>query len=110
MDIQEFTDGLRGLGFTSGFALGNDPVEVILWENSEPIPSDAQIEAAIALGQYEREVFLINRQRHAAYIAPGGSDAVFMQFQRGLKTEQEWHDAVAAIDAQFPYPIKPKLK
>jgi len=32
------------------------------------------------------------------------SDPVFMQWQRGLKTEQDWHDAVAQVEADYPIP------
>jgi hypothetical protein len=39
--------------------------------------------------------------RAAAY--PVESDPIYFQWQRGLKTEQEWLDAVAAVHAQYPY-------
>ena len=32
------------------------------------------------------------------------SDPVFFQWQRGEKTEQEWHDAVAEVNALYPIP------
>lgn len=40
--------------------------------------------------------------RYAAYIAPDGSDAVYMKWQRDEATEQDWLDAVAAIKARYP--------
>lgn len=40
-------------------------------------------------------------KRHAAYIAE--SDPIFFKSQRGEATQQQWLDAVAAIDARFPY-------
>jgi hypothetical protein len=39
--------------------------------------------------------------RAAAY--PIESDPIFFQWQRGLKTEQEWLDAVAKVHLQYPY-------
>jgi len=30
------------------------------------------------------------------------SDPIFMQWQRGLKTQQEWLDAVAQVEADYP--------
>ena len=29
------------------------------------------------------------------------SDPIFMQWQRGLKTEKDWLDSVAQVDAEF---------
>mgnify|MGYP003343987143 CR=1 FL=1 len=34
---------------------------------------------------------------------PKESDPIFFQYQRGLKTEQDWLDAVSAVQAQYPY-------
>jgi hypothetical protein len=34
---------------------------------------------------------------------PIDSDPIFFQWQRGTKTEQEWLDAVAAVQAKYPY-------
>lgn len=34
---------------------------------------------------------------------PVESDPVFFQYQRGIKTQQEWLDAVAAVQAKYPY-------
>lgn len=34
---------------------------------------------------------------------PVDSDPIFFQWQRGTKTEQEWLDAVAAVQTQYPY-------
>ena len=33
------------------------------------------------------------------------SDPIFFQFQRGAKTEQEWLDAVAAVQDKYPYKV-----
>lgn len=32
------------------------------------------------------------------------SDPIFMQWQRGTKTEQEWLDAVAQVEEDYPIP------
>ena len=39
--------------------------------------------------------------RAAAY--PVDSDPIFFQWQKGSKTEQDWLDAVAAVQAEYPY-------
>ena len=44
----------------------------------------------------------VDQLRYAAYTAPDGSDAVYMKWQRGEATEQDWIDAVAAIRALYP--------
>jgi hypothetical protein len=41
------------------------------------------------------------KNRFAAYTVE--SDPIFFKSQRGEATNQEWLDAVAAIDARFPY-------
>ena len=42
-----------------------------------------------------------SKLRAAAY--PVDSDPIFFQYQRGVKTQQEWLDAVAAVQAKYPY-------
>lgn len=66
--------------------------EVTLSEVADDYQSPASIDAYNA---YQ------SSQRAAAY--PTQSDPIYFQWQRGVKTEQEWLDAVAAIHAQYPY-------
>ena len=40
--------------------------------------------------------------RRQAYVRI--SDPVYMQWKRGLKTEQEWLDAVAQVEKDYPIP------
>ena len=47
MTHQELTDGLRQLGFNTGWAVSGD--EITLWENSEPQPTAAAIAKAAPL-------------------------------------------------------------
>jgi hypothetical protein len=44
-----------------------------------------------------------NQSQLRAKAYPVESDPIFFQWQRGLKTEQEWLDAVAKVHAQYPY-------
>jgi hypothetical protein len=44
-----------------------------------------------------------NQSELRAKAYPVESDPIFFQWQRGLKTEQEWLDAVAKVHAQYPY-------
>lgn len=40
--------------------------------------------------------------RRQAYVRI--SDPIYMQWKRGLKTEQEWLDAVAQVETDYPIP------
>jgi hypothetical protein len=106
MTLQELIDGLAALGFTEGFAAGGNPAEIILWENEDKQPSMKQISDAVSLGAYNREVEQVKQQRHNAYVAPGGSDAILAKYLRDEATKQEWLDAVQAINDANPYPVK----
>lgn len=102
MKIQDITDGLKGLGFTDGWAVGGDPAQIILWENAVPQPSESEILAAAPLGAYQRDYLAVTVARQNGYQST--SDPVFMQYQRGEATEQEWLDAVQAVKDANPYP------
>lgn len=52
--------------------------------------------------QPAREKAAASEARRQAYVRI--SDPVYMQWQRGLKTEQDWHDAVAQVEADYPIP------
>ena len=100
---QEIIDGLAALGFTSGFAIGGNPAEIILWENEASQPSAEELLAASISGSIERERKLVESQRLLAYQQT--ADPLFFGWQRGDNTEQAWLDAVAAVKAANPYPV-----
>ena len=104
MNTQEIIDGLLALGFDNGYVVGGEPADIILWENYKPQPSIKEISAAAKDGAYVRELNAVKQARHQAYSAPGGSNAVFLKWQRGEATKQEWLDAVQAINDAHPYP------
>ena len=47
MSIEQITNGLMQLGFNSGWAITDG--EIILWENTEPQPSQTELLAASKL-------------------------------------------------------------
>ena len=49
-----------------------------------------------------REKAAASEARRQAYVRI--SDPVYMQWQRGLKTQQDWLDAVAQVEADYPIP------
>ena len=74
----------------------------------EPTPEELAEREAWEAGAYDREVEAVKQARHAAYIAPDGSDALFMKYQRAEDgiTKQAWLDRVAEINAAHPDPVK----
>ena len=76
---------------------------------TELTPEQIAERKAWEAGAYDREVEAVKVARHAAYIAPDGSDALFMKYQRNEDgiTKQAWLDRVAEINAAHPYPEPP---
>lgn len=56
-------------------------------------------------GVFDREVEAVKLARQNAYQQT--ADPIFFQYQRGEKTEQEWLDAVQAVNEANPYPEAP---
>lgn len=80
---------------------------------TEEVPLTPELEAEFAqyeATRFERELEAVQVARHSAYTAPGGSDAIFMKYQRDEATKEEWLAAKAAIDEANPYPVAPKAK
>lgn len=77
-------------------------------ETVEPVTQE-ELAAAEPQLQYDADVEAVKQARHAAYVAPDGSDALFMKFQRNEDgvTKQQWLDRVAEINAAHPYPEPP---
>lgn len=57
-------------------------------------------------GAYQRAYDFVTVTRHQQYNLL--SDPIFMQYQRGEATEQEWLDAVQAVKDANPYPVQVK--
>ena len=78
------------------------------WQSDDPKPSKKELDAAWPHVQYDREYAAVRAERHAAYAAPDGPDAIFLQWQRGDATEQDWLDAVQVVKDAHPYPTPPE--
>jgi hypothetical protein len=78
----------------------------LTWLSDDPKPSKKELEAQWAEVEYQVAYDEVSKARHTAYTAPDGSDAVFLKYQRGEATKQEWLDAVQAINDAHPYPKK----
>lgn len=55
-------------------------------------------------GAYQREFDTVTATRQFYY--QRDTDPIFMQYQRGEATEQEWLDAVQAVKDANPYPVQ----
>lgn len=108
MSIQEITDGLRGLGFIDGYAIGGDPAEIILWENETKQPATAAIAKAAPNGAYMRELEACNESRRNAYTLE--SDPLFFKYQETLEEADRtaWLNKKAEIRERYPEPVKPE--
>lgn len=68
-----------------------------------PLTKEEKAErAAAAKEQAEREKESAIEARRQGYQRI--SDPVFFQWQRGEKTEQDWKDAIAEVNALYPIP------
>jgi len=71
------------------------------WLDASPKPTQEELDA---LWSWTQTVANNTRQQEARSIAyRNESDPLFFKWQRGEGTEQEWKDAVAAIQARYPY-------
>jgi hypothetical protein len=90
------------------WTLTGDAYEGLEWLDEEQSqPTKKECDDAWPQVQYDRAYASVRNERHAAYAAPDGPDAIFLQWQRGDATEQDWLDAVQAVKDGHPYPEKP---
>lgn len=110
MTLQEIQDGLTALGFTSGYAAGGDPAEIILWENEAKQPTNAAIAKAAPQGAYLREVEAVQAQRRQAYTLE--SDPLNFKWQETQLEDDRaaWLAKKAEIQARYPEPEAPASK
>jgi hypothetical protein len=90
----------------SEWTISDNDYSSLIWHSDTPKPSEAELVKQWADVEYKIAADAVKQARHNAYIAPGGSDAVFLKYQRGEATKQEWLDAVKAINDAHPYPAK----
>lgn len=107
MNIQEIEDGLKGLGFSSGYVIAGEPAEIILWENEAKQPTNAAISKAAPQGAYMREVAGVQELRRQAYTLE--SDPLNFKYQETELPEDKtaWLAKKAEIQARYPEPEAP---
>jgi len=86
------------------WSLSGDDYSGLTWLDDSPKPTKKELEDVWPAVKHAREVEAVRLARHTAYAAPDGPDAIFLQYQRGDATEQDWLDAVEAVKKAHPYP------
>ena len=86
------------------WTLEGDDYSGLEWLDDSPKPTEAELLSQWADVKYQREYDAVIVARQAGYQST--SDPIFMQYQRGEATEQEWLDAVQAVKDANPYPVK----
>ena len=69
------------------WALDGDDYAGLTWLDDSPKPTQQELDEAWPTVQYDRAYASVRAERHAAYAAPDGPDAIFLQWQRGDATE-----------------------
>jgi len=101
--VEILTTNYRG---TKWALTGNDYAGLEWLDEETPKPTEAELKKQWADVQYQTQLADVKAARHLAYTAPNGSDAVFMKYQRGEATKQEWLDAIQVVNDANPYPVK----
>lgn len=89
----------------SEWTLNGEEYSGLTWLSNTSKPSKEALENQWAEVEYVTAYEAVSAARLVAY--QKDSDPVFFQWQRGEKTEQEWRDAVTAVNEANPYPEKP---
>lgn len=78
----------------------------LTWLDDTPKPTESELQSQWADVEYQAQYDAVTVARQAGYQST--SDPIFMQYQRGEATEQEWLDAVQAVKDANPYPVQGK--
>ena len=88
----------------SQWSLDGEDYSGLEWFSDSPKPTEAELVAQWSDVQFEQEYAAVSFARQIAYQRT--ADPIFMQYQRGEATKQEWIDAVEAVKEANPYPVK----
>jgi hypothetical protein len=84
------------------WSLNGDTFDGLTWLDESPAPTQEELDAAWPQVAWDAEYAAVQAARRAAYVEQ--ADPLFFRWQRNQATEQDWLDAVAAVDAAHPYP------
>jgi hypothetical protein len=103
----DYAEVLFALYPRAEWSLNDNDLDQLGWFSEGDAPTQAELDAAWPQVQYDLAYQQVRAARHAAYAAPDGPDALFLQWQRGDATEQDWLDSVQAVKDAHPYPEEP---
>ena len=86
------------------WTLDGDDYSGLTWLDDSPKPTEAELQSQWADIEFQVTYDQVTLKRQAGYQQT--SDPIFMQYQRGEATEQEWLDAVQAVKDANPYPVQ----
>ena len=89
----------------SQWSLAGESYGGLVWHDDSPKPSQAELDAAWAQVQYERDRAAVEQARRARYQAE--TDGMFFAAQREGGDLSAWQASVDAIKADLPYPDAP---
>lgn len=89
----------------SEWTLDNNDYSTLVWLSSTPKPTQAELDAQWPQASYQMQCQVVDAQRRIAYEQQ--SDGVFFKWQRGEATQEQWQQAVEAVQAANPYPPMP---
>lgn len=85
------------------WAITDNDYDTLQWLESSAKPTQNELDALWPATQ--KTVHNNGQQAARSNAYRNESDPLFFKWQRGEATEQEWKDAVAAIQAQYPYEV-----
>jgi len=81
--------------------MNGDSYDGLEWLDSSPKPSQSDLDSL--WDSTKKSVFNRSQQDARSVAYRNESDPLFFKWQRGEATEQEWKNAVAEIQARYPY-------
>jgi hypothetical protein len=108
MTHEEYLLTLQAVTPGALYCLAGTDYENILWEDSRPKPTQAELDAALPSATYAAQVQQVETTRRVQYEAQ--SDGLFFEWQRGTNTKEAWESAVQAVKDANPYPPAPPTK
>jgi hypothetical protein len=87
------------------WAMNGDEYEGLVWLDSTPKPTQAELDAQWPTVQYNQQYEQVETNRRTQYEAQ--SDGLFFEWQRGTNTQAAWEAAVQAVKDANPYPPAP---
>ena len=86
----------------SRWRMNGDDYSGLEWLSDGEKPTQAELESHWGEVQKEAQLERVRKKRAIAYREE--ADPIFLKYQRGEATEQQWLDKIAEIKERFPKP------